>query len=89
MPKVKRWDVTETVYAEIAIEIRFEGEDDPGRITGLPENCYPPNFDDERTITSITIGLGVYNELNTDPRSWETLCRVFDPIVKTQEIPDE
>jgi len=43
-----------------AIEVSFSatGYDDPGNLTGLPEHCYPPEGDEERTIEAVRVRVG-------------------------------
>ena len=41
---------------ELVIEFASSGYNDPGCIYGDPGNCYPPEGDDERTVTGMTLG---------------------------------
>jgi hypothetical protein len=43
---------------EVELVIRFtsNGYDDPGQLTGPPEDCYPPEGDDEREISTVHMG---------------------------------
>ena len=38
----------------ITIDFTSSGYYDPGKTSGLPENCYPPEGDDERTVEDAT-----------------------------------
>ena len=64
MSKKKRWsNIRERVHLEIGetvgeVTIFFvcSGYDDPGITTGPAEKCYPPESDEERIVTGITVG---------------------------------
>jgi hypothetical protein len=46
------------IYGEITIGFLSSGYYDPGKINGLPENCYPPEGEDERLIDEVRINIG-------------------------------
>lgn len=60
-----RWNFTDTIYFTYSDSdggehygeavVRFEGYYDPGKISGPPENCYPPEGEDYRTVESIDV----------------------------------
>jgi hypothetical protein len=54
------------VCGEFSIEFTSTGYYDPGKTSGLPENCYPPEGEDERTVTAITLSVG-RREIELDP----------------------
>ena len=49
----------------IEIEIRFlcNGGYDPGKRFDAPENCYPPEYDDERLLSGVFVH---YHKINTE-----------------------
>ena len=51
-----KWNnVPGTITGAIEIDYVSSGYYDPGRIGGDPDRAYPPECDDERTITAIAI----------------------------------
>lgn len=53
-----------TLYLDMEVEFHSSGFYDSGRVYGPPEDCYPPEDEDERTIVSIEIdGVSVKGEL--------------------------
>lgn len=44
---------------ELVIEFESEGYYDPGRLTGPPEDSYPPEGEEERTLVSAYVHSGV------------------------------
>jgi hypothetical protein len=42
-------------YVDISIDALSSGYYDPGRISGPPDSCYPPEGEDERVITYVTL----------------------------------
>jgi len=41
--------------AEASLEALSTGYDDPGSMSGPPDNWYPPEGEDERTVTEVTL----------------------------------
>jgi hypothetical protein len=42
---------------ELVIEFESDGYYDPGRVSGAPEDCYPPEGDDERTLSEVYLSI--------------------------------
>ena len=56
---MSKWqNVSGSVSGEIEIEFRSSGYYDPGKTSGLPENCYPPEGEDERTVDTVLVTIG-------------------------------
>ena len=48
--------VTTEAGEEVTVEVTYTGYSDPGRVSGPPENCYPPEGELELDVG----GLGTY-----------------------------
>jgi hypothetical protein len=68
-------------FDELVIEFRSSGYDDPGQTCGDPDDCYPPEGDDERTVTAITLsGEPVPREL------WDAIEDMYADEIAAEEI---
>jgi len=56
--KTIAWDFETTVYLlddDIEVTIQVRGHQDPGYTSGPPEDCYPPDEDEEREIKALKV----------------------------------
>lgn len=81
----------EADFVEMTIKASCSGYYDPGKISGPPENCYPPEGEDERTLGEIK--LLFYNEdgeINTividEQKTLYEFAREFEEEIYEQEI---
>ena len=63
---------------ELRIGFRSVGESDSGNITGPAERCYPPELEDERNVTEVTV------LLNGREVAWLSK-HLFDDVFDTWE----
>lgn len=55
--KIEAGAITDGLSGEIIVHFRSSGYYDPGRTGGPPEDCYPPEGDEERTLDYAEIAL--------------------------------
>lgn len=70
MSKFSWRDVDGAIVLECMINFRSTGWYDPGRRGGRPEDGYPPEGEDERTLESV--------EINGKTLDAETARKIFD-----------
>jgi len=58
MSMTQRWDEEAEFNVDLCITatVRCVGYSDPGRCSGPPENCYPPEGENEGTLKCVMIG---------------------------------
>jgi hypothetical protein len=74
MGRIEKWDFTKTLTLEMeggnnantpikfTALVRFYGYNDPGRISGPPENCYPPESENTYEVLEVTLPPGQESE---------------------------
>jgi hypothetical protein len=52
------WDEEADFEADLCVTatVRCKGYNDPGRCSGPPEDCYPPEGDNEGTVLHVLVG---------------------------------
>ena len=70
--------------AELNIEFTSEGYEDPGCTYGPPENCYPPEGEDERLLSEATI-----NGIVLPPKLSQELFDLYEEKIMDVEIDTE
>lgn len=84
--RIKRWSGSTTVSIDpdVEVAIDYKGYEDPGICSGPVEDCYPPEGDEERTITGISIaGVALPEEIV------EKLVTEIQELVDEQDLPHE
>jgi hypothetical protein len=70
---------------ELVIEFESSGYYDPGKTYGPPENCYPPEGDDEREVTDVYI-FSDGHRYAIDQSLWEDIEELFRDQIEEAEI---
>jgi len=74
-----KFSLPDDTPAEVIIHFRSKGYYDPGKTSGPPERCYPPEGDDERTLDHVEITLMLPNGKEIKLRATEkTAQALFD-----------
>lgn len=76
----------EGTEGELVLECESTGYHDPGRLWGMPEDCYPPEHEDERTVTGAElVTLGGKTSI-TDRETLELFGEHFETRIERQEV---
>lgn len=80
--------MTEDDGVVVEIEFSSSGYFAPGKLSGPPENCYPDEGEDERTLESLTVTDGK-NAVTLEGDVAEALFDHFYPEVEAVEVDDD
>jgi len=69
--------------AELNIEFHSKGYEDPGCTYGPPENCYPPEGEDERWLSEATI-----NGVELPPQLSQELFDLYENKIMEVDLPE-
>ena len=78
---------------EFVISFVSSGYYDPGRMSGPPEDCYPPEYEDERELESVAViweGItGESRELNLPEKQAQEVFDYFFTQINEVEIDED
>ena len=89
MPRTSTWKNVPgeaQVCATVVIAFESTGYDDPGRIGGNPENDYPPEGGDERTVTGAYIEAENGERLRLSKGDFDRIAELFAADIAAAEI---
>lgn len=70
-------------FIEFDINFVSSGYYDPGRISGPPEDCYPPEEEDEREMTSVSVTTKTMKEAELDEElAWMIFDKYIDKVME-------
>ena len=73
-------------YICLNVEFLSSGYYDPGQRYGPPEDCEPPDGDDERTLVSVSITTTNHEEVELDEDLAEKLFNKYSDKIYEEEI---
>ena len=71
---------------ELVIEFESDGYYDAGRVSGPPEDCYPPEGDDERTLSEAYLSISPKEQIELPVEVQQELFDYFYEEIKEVEI---
>lgn len=75
-------------WVEVEIDAESTGYYDPGICSGPPERCYPPEEEDERTITEVTLSIDGEDSVEIGEDQFH-LFEQFDKEIYREEIMED
>jgi len=75
----QRWNEEAEFNVDLCITatVRCVGYSDPGKSSGPPENCYPPEGENEGTLKYVTIGDVKLHSKMTPTEAWNAVAEIL------------
>lgn len=73
---------------ELVLDFVSSGYYDPGVLLGAPEDCYPPEHEDERIVTGAYIHFAGGDTLTLSPTTTDRLAQIYEEAIQGVELPD-
>lgn len=73
---------------ELDFDARSSGYYDPGQSYGDPGNCYPPEYEDERTVKEVDLLLDGKKRLPLSKESTNLLALLYEDEIQMVDIPE-
>ncbi|MHC4091695.1 MAG: hypothetical protein ACYSVY_15745 [Planctomycetota bacterium] len=74
---------------EMVIDFRSSGYYDPGQMYGPPENCYPPEEDDERIVEAVTMHWENGAMIQLSREAVDNIGELFEDQIRDVELDEE